>query len=130
MVLQESCKYRFKFCGFSTDWLSIKVRLKKEEYLDVQGPNIIQLYDKNMGRVDLAYCLILLYRINIKSKKYYYMIDMSIVNFWLVYKKNVEKINIPEKKISLLAMFKFRMAVFLMKVARFFFVLNVEVTVH
>ncbi|KAF2364054.1 PiggyBac transposable element-derived protein, partial [Trinorchestia longiramus] len=93
---------------------------KGKKYVDVQCPNIIQLYNNNMGGVDLADCLISLYRITITSKKYYHrfifhMIDMAIVNAWLLYRRQAQKLSIFEKDISPLALFKLRIAVSLMK---------------
>ena len=48
--------------------------------IEVECPNIIKLYNIFMGGVDLADCLIKLYQINLRTKKYYfrlifYMID-------------------------------------------------------
>ena len=57
----------------------------------------------NIESVDLADCLISLYRINIRSKKYYHklifhMIDMEIVNSWLLYRRNAEALKKCAKK--------------------------------
>lgn len=70
---------------------------KQSRNIDVQCPNIIKLYNASMGGVDLADCLIALYRINIRSKKYYHrlifhMIDMVIVNSWLLYKRDANNL--------------------------------------
>lgn len=40
---------------------------------------------------------------------------MAIVNSWLIYRKSAEKLSIPEKKISPLALFKLRTAVSFIK---------------
>ena len=58
---------------------------KQKKVVDVSCPDIIRRYNKSMGGVDLADCLIALYRINLRSKKYYmrlifHMIDMALVN--------------------------------------------------
>ena len=73
-----------------------------------------------MGGVDLADCLIKLYRINIKTKKYYFrlifhMIDMAIVNSWLLYKRNAISLKLPKYEILALALFKLKVANCLIK---------------
>ena len=70
---------------------------KQGRKVGVQCPSIIKLYNSSMGGVDLADCLIELYRINIRFKKYYFrlivhMIDMVIVNSWLLYKRDAFKL--------------------------------------
>ena len=93
---------------------------KRQTKIEVSCPNIIQLYNKSMGGVDLADCLIALYRINIRSKKYYqwlifHMIDMSIVNAWLLYRRSADHLQLPKKQVMSLALFKLRLAIALMK---------------
>ena len=93
---------------------------KQRKKIDVECPNIIKLYNKSMGGVDLADCLIELYRINIRSKKYYFrlifhMIDMVIVNSWLLYKRDAISLKLPKSEILALAPFKLKVANCLMK---------------
>jgi len=93
---------------------------KQGKTIDVQCPNIIKLYNTSMGGVDLADCLIELYRINIRSKKYYFrlifhMIDMVVVNSWLLYKRDAINLKLPKSEILALAPFKLRVANCLMK---------------
>ena len=93
---------------------------KESKDIDVQCPNIIKLYNTSMGGVDLADCLIELYRINIRSKKYYFrlifhMIDMTIVNSWLLHRRDASNLMLPRSKILALAWFKLRVAECLMK---------------
>ena len=84
-----------------------------KKVIDVPQPNIVKLYNKNMGGVDLADCLMSLYRIPVRSKKYYHklifnMIDMTINQAWLMYRRDYKKKKIPlEKRHSLLS---FRMS--------------------
>ena len=86
----------------------------EKKVVDVVQPNIVNLYNKNMGGVDLADCLLSLYRIPVRSKKYYHrlifhMIDMSINQAWLLYRRDYDDNKIPqEKRHSLLT---FRMSV-------------------
>ena len=63
---------------------------KEKKHIQVKRPSVIQAYNKYMGGGDLMDMLISLYRINIRSKKYYikiifHLIDLSIVNVWLLY---------------------------------------------
>ncbi|XP_050714265.1 piggyBac transposable element-derived protein 3-like isoform X2 [Eriocheir sinensis] len=84
-----------------------------KKVIEIPQPNIVKLYNKNMGGVDLADCLLSLYRIPVRSKKYYHklvfhMIDMTINQAWLMYRRDYEKNKIPlEKRHSLLS---FRMS--------------------
>ena len=58
----------------------------------------MKLYNQNLGGDDLADYLIESYRIQIRSKKYYYrilfhLLEMTVVNTWLLYRRDVEKCN-------------------------------------
>ncbi|XP_068215341.1 uncharacterized protein [Palaemon carinicauda] len=88
--------------------------------IDVNCPDVILQYKKSMGGVDLADCLISLYRITIRSKKYYHclifhMIDMVIVNSWLLYQRDGGNLHIPKLDILPLAVFKLKVAFAFMK---------------
>ena len=85
-----------------------------------ESVNIEVIGLNNIESVDLADCLISLYRINIRSKKYYHklifqMIDMAIVNSWLLYRRDAEALKVCKKTILPLAFFKLRLAYALMK---------------
>lgn len=59
---------------------------------EVDCPKIVQIYNKNMGGVNLLDSLLGLYRINVRSKKWYFhvlthMLDLSVVAAWLLYRK-------------------------------------------
>ena len=93
---------------------------KQGRKVDVQCPNIIKFYNSSMGDVDLADCLIELYKINIRFKKYYFclifhLIDIVIVNSWLLYKCDAFNLKTPESKILCLTPFKLRIANCLMQ---------------
>ena len=88
---------------------------KASQRIEIPCPNIVQQYNKSMGGVDLADCLISLYRINIRSKKYYHrlvfhMIDMILVNSWLLYKRDALHHQLPKSKVIPLAFFKIKVA--------------------
>lgn len=54
---------------------------KQKEFLCVKRPNIVGVYNKSMGGVDLLDSLIALYRIKIRSKKWYHRIFFHIKLF-------------------------------------------------
>ncbi|XP_064099370.1 piggyBac transposable element-derived protein 3-like [Macrobrachium nipponense] len=87
---------------------------KIRKVIEIPQLNIVKLYNKNMGGIDLADRLLLLYRIPVISKKYYHtlifhMIDMCINQAWLLYRRDYETAGLSqEKKHSLLS---FRMSV-------------------
>lgn len=65
-------------------------------------------------------CIRALYRIPIRSKKYFYrlifhIIDMVIINSWKLYKRDANNLHLPGSKILQLSTFKLRIAVALMK---------------
>lgn len=65
---------------------------KKNTSILVQRPKIIEVYNKHMGGVDLMDSMIGRYRIKMRSTKWNmkifdHLVEMSIVNAWLLYKK-------------------------------------------
>ncbi|KAK3882873.1 hypothetical protein Pcinc_012742 [Petrolisthes cinctipes] len=85
-----------------------------KKVVEIPQPNIVKLYNTNMGGVDLADCLLSLYRIPVRSKKYYHrlifhMIDMAINQAWLLYQRDYETKRIPQEKRH--PLLSFRMAV-------------------
>jgi len=75
-----------------------------------------------MGGVDLIDILISLYCINVRSKKYYmkiisHLIDLSLVNAWLLYRRHCSQINVPKKRMMSLLTFRVNAAEALLKSA-------------
>jgi hypothetical protein len=65
---------------------------KNNKQIKIPCPAVVQVYNKHMGGVDLVDSLIGLYRSRLRSKKWYHriffhLIDMTVVNAWLHYKK-------------------------------------------
>lgn len=65
-------------------------KLKKR--IPLKCPEIIQIYNKHMGGVDLLDSIIGRYRIAMRSKKWYFklfyhFLDMALVNAWLLYRR-------------------------------------------
>lgn len=61
--------------------------------VEIKCPNIIQEYNKFMGGVDLGGMLISLHKTPLRTMKWYMaifgqMIDISVVNAWLLYKRD------------------------------------------
>lgn len=69
---------------------------KKEKiYQTIPCPKAVMTYNRHMGGVDLLDALLGYYRIQIRSKKFYHriffqMIDMTVVNAWLLYRRRFE----------------------------------------
>ncbi len=73
---------------------------RKREIVEVQCPSIVRTYNSFMGGVDLMDSLVALYRISIRSKKYYqklifHFLDVSVVNSWLLYRRDCDSLKIP-----------------------------------
>uniref|UniRef100_A0A6A7GCV3 PiggyBac transposable element-derived protein 3-like n=1 Tax=Hirondellea gigas TaxID=1518452 RepID=A0A6A7GCV3_9CRUS len=87
---------------------------KQKKVIEVSCPDIIYRYNRSMGAVELTDCLIALYRINLRSKKYYlrlvfHIIDMAIVNSWLLYRKDAKNLKLQKKDI--MPLFQFKLAI-------------------
>ena len=83
-------------------------------YFD-QCPIMSNSYNKAMGGVDLHDQLISLYGFPFKSKKLYHrmlfhLIDMALINAWLLYGRDADKLNILPKKQLSLSEFKVKIA--------------------
>ncbi|XP_051971544.1 piggyBac transposable element-derived protein 2-like [Xyrauchen texanus] len=68
---------------------------KQKIITKVPCPAVVKKYNKNMGGVDLLDSLLALYRIKIRSKKWYHrlvfhFLDMIIVTTWLLYRRDCE----------------------------------------
>ena len=65
-------------------------------------PKIVTAYNKCMGGVDLADMLIALYRIKVKTKRWYikvflHFVDIAKVNAWILYRRHCNLHNVPAK---------------------------------
>ncbi|XP_065645471.1 piggyBac transposable element-derived protein 3-like [Hydra vulgaris] len=70
----------------------------------VTCPNVVQIYNKHMGDVDLLDSLLGYYRNKIRSKKWYHriffhLIDMTIVNAWILWNKKSAKVPLVKFKL-------------------------------
>lgn len=75
---------------------------KLKTNVQVSCPRVIKEYNAHMGGVDLMDSFIGRYRIRIKSRKwttrlFYHLLDMTVINAWVLYKK-VSTVNGKSKK--------------------------------
>ena len=92
----------------------------KKKHILIQRPKVIEAYNEHMGGVDLIDMLISLYRINVGTKKYYvkiifHLIDLSVVNGWLLYRRHCSQLQVPKKDIMSLLAFRVNIATVLLK---------------
>lgn len=93
----------------ATDPLTKVKRFFKSENCkkDVDRPDIVSIYNMHMGGVDLQDSLLGLYPIKLKSRKWYmrifcHMIDVVVVNAWLLSRRINKQLN-KKESFSLLA---------------------------
>ncbi|XP_046994167.1 piggyBac transposable element-derived protein 3-like [Schistocerca americana] len=92
-------------------------RWDKKESKDVTNdrPEIVKCYNHGMGGVDLFDQLMSHYRIFIKSKKWtlraiFHAVGFAVVLSWLEYRKSVNAVGLPTKKIRDLLHFRMELA--------------------
>lgn len=89
--------------------------------IPIERPAIVKEYNSFMGSIDLHDMLVEIYRTYIKFKRYYirivfHIIDMCVVNSWLMCKSLCEQLNIINHD-SLLT-FKMNIALGLLKAGK------------
>ena len=76
---------------------------KKKDHCNVAYPDMVKEYNESMGGVDLNDMLISLYRLNIQTRKRWYLkIITHLVNIcnvigWLLYRRRSEQLRVPKK---------------------------------
>lgn len=85
-----------------------------KQKISVSCPNIVKVYNKVMGGVDLADMLLSLNRINYRSKKWYnrvfaHLLDIATNNAWVLYKRDYNSMK-KDKKFMPLKKFRFYLA--------------------
>ena len=68
-----------------------------------------------MGAVDLHDQMMAYYRMAFRSRKYYlrlvfHIIDMCVINSWLLYRRSLDKINVKRHQQNSLSEFKLRLS--------------------
>lgn len=84
------------------------------KFIEIDCPSIIQNYNRFMGGVDICDQQMEVYRTWFKTRKWtlklvLHLLDLSIVNSWLIYREDCRANKYPKKKI--MDLLKFRMAV-------------------
>ena len=95
---------------------------KEKNHIQIAWPNIVKAYNQHMGGVDLIGMLGSLYRISSRSKKYYtkiifHLIDLSIVNGWLLYRCHCSQLNIQKTDVMSLLSLRINVAEAMLKSA-------------
>lgn len=88
---------------------------KIKRNIQVPCPRVIKEYNAHMGGVDLMDSFIGRYHIRIKSRKwtmrlFYHLLDITIINSWVLYKNVNVKKGTPQKDILKLADFRTELA--------------------
>ena len=83
---------------------------KEQARKDIPCPQIVKAYNKSMGGVDLADMLIALYRVEVKTKRWYvkvfwHLVDIAKVNAWILYRRHYQQYGLPQKKQKSLLIF-------------------------
>lgn len=95
---------------------------KEKKEIIIPCPHVVQVYNKHMGGVDLLDSLLGLYRIKLRSKKWYlriffHIVDLAVVNAWLL-SRRAKKLRGSKEKPTELASFKAEVAECLCKQGR------------
>lgn len=88
---------------------------KLKQYVTVERPEIVKLYNASMGGVDKSDQMISLYRTFIKSRKWtlrmiFHAFDLVASNAWLQYKKEAEELLVPKKNVLDFLHFRLQLA--------------------
>ncbi|KAK8763335.1 hypothetical protein V5799_034055 [Amblyomma americanum] len=88
---------------------------KTRTSVSITRPSIVGVYNECMGGVDLMDMLVALYRINLRSKKWYrrlffHLLDVVIVNCWLLYRRDATTAKVPRNQQMTLLLFKAEIA--------------------
>lgn len=88
---------------------------KEKRKIQINCPKLVKEYNIHMGGVDLMDAHLGRYRIHLKSRKwymriFYHLLDLTIINAWILYKQVNIKKNVPKKDIMDLASFRSELA--------------------
>lgn len=106
IILIYCCRFYSGKYVIATDYnihvLSHRYNKKTKERVNVPIPKCIQIYNSSMGGVDLSDMLVELYRVPTRARRWYfaiigYLLDLAVVNSWLVYRRHGESLGVPAK---------------------------------
>nr|XP_047132645.1 piggyBac transposable element-derived protein 3-like [Hydra vulgaris] len=88
---------------------------KTKRIVQVKRPSVVTTYNTYMGGVDLLDGMLSLYRIHIRSKKWYHKLiwhffDLIVVQAWILYCRDMKKSQALKKDIFQLRIFKLKVA--------------------
>lgn len=88
---------------------------KTQTSASITRPSIVGVYNECTGGVDLMDMLVALYRINLRSKKWYrrlffHSLDVVIVNCWHLYRRDATADKVPRNQQMTLLHFKAELA--------------------
>ena len=77
---------------------------------DIPYPQIVKAYNKSKGGVDLSDMLIALYRVEVKTKRWYikvfwHLVDIAKVNVWILHRRHFKQYGLPSNKYKYLLIF-------------------------
>lgn len=76
----------------------------KNDFVSIDRPQVVRMYNESMGGVDLLDQMLQYYRINIRSVKWtlrviFHFIDLALTGAWMEYRKDCMAKAIPKRKI-------------------------------
>ncbi|CAG5001507.1 unnamed protein product [Parnassius apollo] len=88
---------------------------KEKKRIDIPCPKIIKDYNTHMGGVDLMDSFLGRHRIRMKSRKwymriFYHLVDLTVINSWILYKKVHEEKGVPSANVLSLGDFRSELA--------------------
>ena len=86
---------------------------KTKNYNNIDISNIVHLYNKHIGKVDFHDQMMAYNKMAFRPRKYYlrlmfHMIDMCVINSWLLYRLSLDRINVKRHRQNSLSKFKLR----------------------
>lgn len=78
---------------------------KTKQYITIDHPNIVGEYNRHMGGVDFIDSIMGCYKIKLRSKRwkyrmFYHLLDLSMANAWLLYKRIHKAKDLQEKHLD------------------------------
>ena len=88
---------------------------KEKKFISIPRPLLVEQYNMHMGGVDLCDMLLALYRISLRSTKYYmhivfHCIGVSVINGWLLYRRHCLQLGLQRKDQKTLLTFQSKIA--------------------
>ncbi|XP_065680710.1 piggyBac transposable element-derived protein 3-like [Hydra vulgaris] len=90
------------YCSANTSGNVKRWDQKNRKHIQVPCPQVVKEYNTGMGGVDLSDMLISLYRIPMKTKRWYlrvlvHCMDICKINAWLLYRRHGNQLNISQR---------------------------------